>query len=126
MNRYLLDTNALLWWADDPNRLSDQARLAISNGQSDVLVSTVTVWEIAIKRQLGKLQAPSDIAKLIADNRFIPLAATIDHALAVESLPLHHRDPFDRLLIAQARVEGVEFITSDKKISRYDVRVLAA
>ncbi len=109
----LLDTHVLLWWLDDPQFLSNAARDAIADGKNTVYISAAVAWEIAIKRSLGKLDAPDDLEAAMAVNRFLPLPVTIPHALAVHELPNHHRDPFDRLLIAQARHEGFRLASRD-------------
>lgn len=98
--KLLLDTHVVLWWLDDPNQLSDDARDAIAEPANQVFVSSVVAWEIAIKRSIGKPTAPADIASAIVDSGFDELPVRSDHAWAVESLPNHHRDPFDRMLIA--------------------------
>jgi PIN domain nuclease of toxin-antitoxin system len=121
-----LDTHVFLWWLDDPRLLSDAARQAISDGKNTVYVSAAVVWEIAIKRAIGKLDAPHDLEAVIAANRFLPLPITVPHALAVETLSDHHRDPFDRLLIAQARVEGLKFVSRDSHVARYQVPHIVA
>ncbi len=122
----LLDTHALLWWLDDPQLLSKAAHKAISNGKNTVYVSAAVVWEIAIKRSLGKLDAPHDLEGAMASNRFLPLPVTIPHALAVEMLPDHHRDPFDRLLIAQAQHEGFKLVSRDPHVPLYGVPHIVA
>lgn len=122
----LLDTHTLLWaLADDPT-LTGDAREAIVDGRNDVLVSAVSAWEITIKRALGKLRAPDDLPDQLARARFAPLDVTIEHALAVGELPDHHADPFDRMLVAQARTERLTLVTRDAHIARYDVDVLPA
>lgn len=122
----LLDTHVLLWaLADDP-ALTDAARRAITDASNRVLVSAVSAWEITIKKALGKLRAPDDLVDQLVQRRFAPLDVTIDHALAVSTLPDHHADPFDRLLIAQARTERLTLATRDRNIARYDVATLAA
>ena len=100
MKSLLLDTHALLWWfADDP-KLSKKARSAIAESRNTVYVSTAAVWEIVIKKSLGKLNIPYDLQEALADSRFLPLAVTFNHALAVEHLEPYHHDPFDRIQIA--------------------------
>lgn len=116
-----LDTHTFLWWLEDPQLLSKAARKAIGDGKNTVYVSAAVVWEIAIKRALGKLEAPDDLEAAMAANRFLPLPVTIPHALAVATLPPHHRDPFDRLLIAQASHEGFKFVSRDGYVARYGV-----
>ncbi len=126
MTRLLLDTCVLLDWAVDPKLLRDDARIAIADGRSQVFVSAATGWEIAIKRTLGKLRSPADVTSLLKANRFLELAVSMAHAEATGNLPMHHRDPFDRLLIAQAKAENLTFVTRDQAIRRYDVATLAA
>lgn len=122
----LLDTHVLLWWLEDPNLLSKNARTAIRDGGNTVYVSAAVAWEIAIKKALGKLDAPDNLEKVLEANRFLPLPVTIPHALAVLSLPRHHRDPFDRLLIAQALLEGFRLVSRDPAIAKYPVPHLVA
>ena len=124
--RLLLDTHALLWWlADDPT-LSAEARKAIADAGSVVYVSAASAWEIAIKRSLGKLEAPEELDEALAANAFAPLPITIGHALAAGRLPNHHQDPFDRMLVAQAMAEGLTLVTRDENIAKYDVATLRA
>ena len=124
--RLLLDTRVLLWWlANDPN-LGDEARTVISDSGSAVYVSAATVWEISIKRALGKLDAPSDLLFQIGRNRFEPLSMTVSHAHAAGALPRHHDDPFDRMLVAQAIAEDLTLLTRDSRMGLYGVGVLAA
>lgn len=119
----LLDTHALLWWLAD-EELSAPARAAIADPDRLVAVSAATVWEISIKRQLGKLEAPNDLLDAIAASGFEPLDITIGHADAAGALPPHHRDPFDRMLVAQARAEGLAIVTRDPAIEAYGVDTL--
>ena len=121
-----LDTHAFLWWLDDPMLLSEAARQVIGDGKQTVYVSAAVVWEIVIKRSLGKLDAPDDLEAAMAANRFLPLSVTVPHALAVRSLPDFHRNPFDRLLIAQACHEGLTLVTRDSQIARYGVPMIPA
>ena len=122
----LLDTHVLLWWLDDPAQLSEAAGAAIRDGANTVCVSAATAWEIVVKKTLGKLDAPDNLDKVLRDCRFTPLPITIAHALAVQSLPMHHRDPFDRMLVAQARVEGMTVVTRDPKVLEYTVSNIVA
>jgi PIN domain nuclease of toxin-antitoxin system len=122
----LLDTHVLLWWLEDPRQLSRHARQAIQDGGNPVYVSAAVAWEIAIKKALGKLDAPDDLEDVMATNRFLPLPVTIPHALAVLSLPDRHHDPFDRILIAQALHEGFRLVTRDPEIAKYPVPQIMA
>jgi PIN domain nuclease of toxin-antitoxin system len=122
----LLDTHAFLWWLDDPQKLSKAARKAISDGKNTVYISAAVAWEIAIKRALGKLEAPDDLESAITANRFLPLPISIAHTQALRFLPDHHRDPFDRLLIAQARHEGFRLVSRDPHVPHYGVSHIVA
>ncbi|MGH2429782.1 MAG: type II toxin-antitoxin system VapC family toxin [Candidatus Limnocylindria bacterium] len=123
--RLLLDAHVLLWWlADDPTLLRS-ARDAIADGENWVGVSAATVWEIGIKRALGMLDAPEDLVGAVAMSHVDPLSITLEHAATAAGLPRHHDDPFDRMLVAQASVEGLTILTRDPRIARYGVPVLA-
>jgi PIN domain nuclease of toxin-antitoxin system len=122
----LLDTHILLWWLADPMRLSAASRRAIRDTANKVYVSAAVAWEIAIKRILGKLESPDNLDEVMAQNGFQPLSITIAHAMAVRSLPMHHRDPFDRMLIAQALQEGLQLVSRDSQFSAYGVSLLMA
>lgn len=122
----LLDTHTLLWWLDDPKLLSQAARDAIADGSNTIYISAAVAWEIAIKQSLGKLEAPDDLEEVMKANRFMPLSVTLTHALAVRSLSRHHRDPFDRLLIAQARAEGFTLVSRDPYVPAYGVPHIVA
>ncbi len=123
----LLDTHVLLWaLADDP-ALSPAARAAITNGSNVVFVSAATAWEIAIKKAIGKLRVPpGDYLAELKRHRFTPLDITTEHALAVETLPPLHADPFDRILVAQALVEKLTLVTHDDRLKAYPAPVIAA
>ena len=121
--KLLLDTHAALWWlAGEP--VGPEAERAVSDDTNRVLLSAVVVWEVAIKRSLGKLHAPPGFAKTLTDAGATPMAITLEHAAAVEHLPNHHRDPFDRLLVAQARIEGATIVSADRDLRAYDVPVV--
>ena len=126
----LLDTHAFLWAASDPGALSASARDAIEDPSSEVYVSAAVAWEVGIKHSLGKLELPLQPAAYvparIASLGFKALPISLEHALAVSSLPSHHNDPFDRIMIAQAQVEGLVFVTADTIAQRYSVRVMRA
>jgi PIN domain nuclease of toxin-antitoxin system len=122
----LLDTHVLLWWLDNPELIAEQAREAIRDPQNVVYVSSVSVWEIVIKKSIGKLDAPDNLNEVIEQCRFLPLPITFEHALAVRQLPMLHHDPVDRLLIAQCKVEKLVLVTRDAEISRYSLPCLKA
>ncbi|WP_026875760.1 type II toxin-antitoxin system VapC family toxin [Jiangella gansuensis] len=123
--RYLLDTHVVLWWlADDPT-LADDLKAMIDE-EREVYVSAVTGWEVAIKQRIGKLTSPVDLAGEIRDSDLHQLPVTFEHVVEVGRLPSHHRDPFDRMLVAQARAERLKLVTRETAIHGYDVPVLKA
>jgi PIN domain nuclease of toxin-antitoxin system len=122
--RLLLDTHALLSLLFADGRLSKSAHDAMERPDARLLVSVVSVWEIAIKRSVGKLDAPDDVIERIEQAETELLTITARHAHATGALPLHHRDPFDRLLVAQAKLERCAIVTSDGAIGAYDVPVV--
>ena len=126
MVRLLLDTHAVLWTLAEPHKLSATTRRAVEDARNEVFVSVVSGWEIAIKRALGKLHAPEDLETAIREQDFTPLLVTFHHAEEAGALPPHHSDPFDRMLIAQARAEGLILVTRDTRIPLYGVRTMAA
>ncbi len=119
----LLDTQAFLWWVTDDRRLSKRAARAIA--ESDCLLSVASCWEMAIKVSLGKLTIPEPAARFVQQqlevNGFGLLPISLEHASGVAALPFHHRDPFDRLLAAQALAEDLPLVTADKVFPRYGV-----
>lgn len=124
--RLLLDTHALVWWCDDNPALSDDARAAIAHPRNEVFVSPVSTYEVAFKQSIGKLAIEGDLMAAIERSRFQSLAISVEHGFRAGCLPLHHRDPFDRLLIAQALTESLLMVTRDQHISAYGVPVLPA
>jgi PIN domain nuclease of toxin-antitoxin system len=118
----LLDTHTLIWAAD--NRLGDGAREAIEVTANKVFVSAATIWEIEIKRALNKLETSEDAVRLVDESGFERLTISYEHAREAGRLPLLHGDSFDRMLVAQARLEGLTLATADARIKRYDVPVL--
>ena len=124
MDRLLLDTHVVLWALDDHPKLSLKARSAITDPANEVFVSAASIWEIAIKRSLGKLQAPDSITSWVEASGFLELAVTSFHAEQAGGLPFHHRDPFDRMLVAQAQAEGLIIVTADQHIRLYGVRTM--
>ena len=120
--KLLLDTHLLLWAAGEPQRLSKQARRLIDNPDNELLFSAASLWEVAIKRGLGRDDFTVDARLLrrgLLDNGYSELPIISDHVVATESLPLIHKDPFDRVLVAQATVEGVTLLTIDPLVSQY-------
>jgi len=122
----LLDTHVLLWWLDDNQALSRKARAAITEGKNLVFISAVVIWEIRIKQALGKLEIPSNFRAVLDDQPFKALDITTEHAQAIGALPAHHRDPFDRMLAAQTKVENLTLVTRDTHLKRYGIKILEA
>ena len=123
--RLLLDTHILLWALVDHPSLSERARDAITDPANDIYVSSLSLWEIAIKARLGKISADvQEVHAAALETGFRPLPFTLEHAIAVAGLPDHHRDPFDRVLIAQARVEHLFLLTHDDVLAAYGADIL--
>jgi PIN domain nuclease of toxin-antitoxin system len=126
----LLDTQTLLWWKEGSRKLGRRARRAIETEATTVRVSAASAWEIAIKVRAGRLRLKQPLEAWMPERLtregFLTLSVTVEHAVAVAALPDHHHDPFDRLLIAQGRLEGLTIVTSDTAFDDYDVRVLDA
>lgn len=122
--RLLLDTHIFLWWVSDWERISESVRTAIADPDNEVLVSAVTGWEIGIKKAKGRLVAPDNLAAVIEEKGFEHLPMTFAHAERAADLPPHHRDPFDRVLIAQAQAEGLVLVTRDSRIADYEVATM--
>ncbi len=123
--RLLLDTHVVLRWPAAGPELSDEIKVLIDE-EPEVYLSPVTLWEVALKQALGKLKGPPDLPERIRDSRFRELLVTIEHGIVAARLPVLHRDPFDRMLIAQATCEGLTLVTGDADIQRYDIAVLPA
>lgn len=128
--RYLLDTHVWLWLQIQPERVSEEVRDRLSDGATQLLLSAASSWEIAIKHALGKLPLPEPpktyVPSRMRHDGVDGLPVTHAHALHVATLPLHHGDPFDRLLVAQSQIEDVPLVTADPHIARYEVTVLPA
>lgn len=122
----LLDTHVVLWWLNDDPSLSEKSRTAIADGRNLVFISAVSVWEIRIKEALKKLKIPANFKSVLADQPFDSLDITIEHAHAIKDLPDYHSDPFDRMLVAQAKVEGFTLVTRDSHLKRYRIPILKA
>ena len=121
----LLDTQAFLWWVDDSPRLSKRARVAIGEPAERCFFSVASCWEMAIKISLGRLKFPQPLERFVAHhmaaNGIEPIGISLPHVARVAALPFHHRDPFDRLIIAQAIEEGLSVVSSDRVFSKYGV-----
>jgi PIN domain nuclease of toxin-antitoxin system len=121
--RSLIDSHTFMWWCADHPVLSTRARAILRSPASEIYVSMATIWEIAIKVGLGRLEFEEDIEDAMQSYGFGALSITFAHIAQYRRLPLHHRDPFDRMLIAQAQCEGLTLLTCDRAIRRYDVPV---
>ena len=123
--KYLLDTHAFLWFVTDDNRLSSKAKSIIQNSNNEIYFSAASAWEISIKAKLGRLKLGGDLESFIieqlTENSFGPLAIKVSHSLYTEKLPQIHKDPFDRIMISQSKVENMVMITMDKEIREYKV-----
>ena len=123
--KYLLDTHAFLWFVTDDNRLSSKAKSIIQDSNNEIYLSAASAWEISIKTKLGRLKLGKNlelfIVEQLTENSFGPLAITVSHSLYTEKLPQIHKDPFDRIMISQTKVENMVLITRDKEIREYKV-----
>ena len=122
----LLDTHVLLWCLAAPHRLRRETRKKIEAPETVVFVSAASAWEIEVKRALGKLKVPADLEQQLQDKRFTELPVRVRHVRELRTLPELHRDPFDRMLVAQARYEGLTILTADEHLSRYGVPTIDA
>ena len=126
--RVLLDTHTFLWWITDDSRLSKKAREIINDGHNELYLSAASGWELAIKARLGRLRLPDDLERFVLEqltlNGIESLPVQMGHTLHVRVLPDHHRDPFDRLLVAQAHLESLPILTRDPYIARYQVKTV--
>jgi PIN domain nuclease of toxin-antitoxin system len=125
--RYLLDTHTFIWYDNEPARLPTTVRSLFDDEANTILLSLASVWEIQIKLQLGKLNLRAALSQVISEQQahhieLLPI--TLSHILALEQLPTHHRDPFDRLLIAQAQVEDIPLLTHDPMFAKYPIHVI--
>jgi PIN domain nuclease of toxin-antitoxin system len=124
MSGVLLDTHILLWWLADDEKLPKRFLYIIADADIPCFVSAATIWEIGIKRALGKLDAPANLVGIVQDEGFHLISITAEHAEAAAALPPHHRDPFDRMLIAQAVIEDLRIATVDARFSDYDAPLM--
>jgi PIN domain nuclease of toxin-antitoxin system len=122
--KVLLDTHVLVWWLTDARQLVAEARSVIGSPTNVVFVSAVSVWELRIKETLGKVRLPLNFAAVLERQPFEQLSVTVTHAHALAQLPMHHRDPFDRMLIAQARSDGLTLLSHDQVVGEYEVEHL--
>ncbi len=124
----LLDTHAFLWWISDDPRLSEKAREIVADGRNELFFSAASGWEISIKAGLGRLEVPEDLQRFISDqlsrNAIQVLPIYLSHAVHTGSLPVHHRDPFDRILVSQAILEQIPLLSADPQFSHYPVEVV--
>jgi PIN domain nuclease of toxin-antitoxin system len=128
--KLLLDTHVWLWWNTEPEKLAQRTHRQIKNARNEVFLSSASVWEMAVKKRLGKLPLPEPVvayvARRLGTDDIKAIAVTYEHAAAVETLELLHRDPFDRLLIVQARHEGMRLLTADDQVLAYGVPAVDA
>jgi PIN domain nuclease of toxin-antitoxin system len=126
VNQYLLDTHTLIWWVDNSDKISPKVRKILSNASNICYFSLASSWEMSIKSSIGKLKLSVSVCDYVVQhlslNDFKQLNITLNHVTAVESLPWHHRDPFDRLLLAQAIQEKLVILSADKMFDRYDIK----
>jgi PIN domain nuclease of toxin-antitoxin system len=123
--KVLLDTHAVFWWFGYPDRLSKRAESILADTKNIILVSAATAWELAIKSNLGKIDAQdlvTEFGREVNQDGFVELPISIEHAAKAGMLPLHHRDPFDRLLVAQAQTLTVPILSGDRTLDRYDIK----
>ncbi len=124
MRRLLLDTHILLWWLSDDENLGEQAKKMIADTRNEVFISAATTWEIAIKKAKGLLEAPNDMDRIVEDEGFSKLPVSLFHGEKAGDLPEIYRDPFDRMLVAQAQAEGLEIMTVDPEIPKYGIKLI--
>ena len=123
--RLLVDSHVALWWLEGNDTLGATCRANLE-GADEVFFSAVTPWELGIKRSLGKIRFPDGLVDALLTSGFVGLPIAIDHAVGATELPLHHRDPFDRMLVAQARAEALSLVTADHTLAPYDVQLIDA
>ncbi|MBT4088762.1 MAG: type II toxin-antitoxin system VapC family toxin [Deltaproteobacteria bacterium] len=126
MSRYLLDTHTFLYCLFGVDKLSPGCKDIITDPENDIFVSSVNLWEISIKKSIGKLQAPEDMVSIVEEKGFLGLPISLEDGQSILDLPLLHKDPFDRMLIVQAKNNKLTIITNDKVIPTYDVKTMSA
>jgi PIN domain nuclease of toxin-antitoxin system len=124
--KYLLDTHVILWWLTEPEKITTKAHTIISDKNNKIYTSSISFWEIAIKKSLGRLTIPNNILELLLAENFIMLPLSPEEGLAIADLPLIHQDPFDRILVIQAKLNDLVLITHDKKVMDYPVIAVEA
>ncbi len=124
--RYLLDTHIALWWLTEPEKIHTKARKIIQDKSNDILISSASFWEIAIKKSIGRLTMPHNLLEAIALEGFKTLPIMPEECIGVADLPMHHTDPFDRLIVMQAKLYNLAIITRDNKIPEYPVITIKA
>ncbi len=124
MNGLLLDTHIVLWWLADNPRLPEEVRVRIADPDSLIFVSAASIWEIGIKRAIGKLEAPAELVAVIHEEGFLGMPVELLHAETASLLPPHHRDPFDRMLIAQSMLEQMTVVTADRRFESYGIELM--
>lgn len=126
MNNFLIDTQIFIWWMEENKRLSPKIKSLIDDPTNRIFISVATPWEIVIKIKSGKLKVPKNFAEFVMNEVFKVLPIQVNHVLHLRKLPLHHKDPFDRILISQALIENLTLITSDRKIWKYNLPLIKA
>lgn len=124
--RYLLDTHVFIWWMERNSQLSKNIFNLLNNPQNKIFLSVASIWEIVIKKAKKKLKTPRDVEGGIKASGFIPIDIEMLHILGIEKLPMYHNDPFDRIIISQAKIERLTLVTDDKKIWIYNLSLLKA
>jgi PIN domain nuclease of toxin-antitoxin system len=125
--KVLLDTNALIWWLSDDPRLGQRAKQLIAQDDTDILVSVVSLWEVTMKNRVGKMNyVGSDFLDDLAGEGIVPLQVSVPHLLELEKLGFHHKDPFDHMILAQAKFESARILTSDKEMALYGIPCIQA
>jgi len=122
--KYLLDTHILLWWLSNDKKLSKELRDTITDADNVIYVSSASVWEMSIKSHLGKLSMPDNLDEMLVEKGFLSLSITLEHAVLAGHLPAIHRDPFDRMLLAQAKIEKLTLLTHDNLLKKYKIMTI--
>jgi len=121
---YLLDTHILLWWLSDSPELNDKIKSIINDPKNFIYISVGSIWEISIKKSIGKLEINEDYVKILQEENITVIDITLEHVNKLNELPEIHKDPFDRILICQSIVENITFVTNDPQIKKYPIKIL--